>query len=781
VRQPLSGGFFLGEHHVDPASGMVRGQGPPTRLHPAAIDVLLCLARQPEEIVSREELLASVSGDRDHGSASILTQAVRELRRALGDDPDDPVFIQTLRGRGYRLLIEPAATPQPRRPARALLRNADLIGELNRRGVLETAVAYLVVGWLLIQVADVTFMQFGLPEWAPRFVTLLVIAGFPVALGLAWFIEFTGGRAMIDPGPGRRARQRTFSRQYIAVVGALLLASAGVYSYDHFIGLPGTLSQSEASAARLSRAETVDGGSIAVLPFLNIDGSEVTRVFSDGLAEDVIDRLSVVPGLRVSARGDSFTLPPDAASPDVRNRLRVAYYVAGSVRISEQALRVVIRLIDSARGTQIVSRTFERELSDFFELQEEITRLIVANLRVALPSTGPMPAFAGSSAFDAYVQYRRGMEILYRPVSEQSLEDALEAFGASLREDSDYAAAHAGVCLTHTAGYQVTRDARQITEAEQACGTALRLNPNLLVVHDALGDLYHSTGRYEDAERAYEAAIALNPNDVRALTGLAGVYLSQQRMEESEARYRQAVGLQPGDWNTYNALGRFLYSSGRYEEAVGAYAEVVAVDPGNINGWTNLASALMLSGSFADAAAAFERAIALEPRPTTYANLGLLHYYLGEFDEAVEALDTAVTMAPSDYLTWSNFGDALSVSGQEERANFAFTRAEALAREQLLINPRSAEISIDLAWISAMLGQFDEAERLAAWATEVAAADPAVHYIKALVLTKMNRHAEALDRLEEAVALGYSPAVIRAEPHLAPLRPEARFTRLTAP
>ena len=179
---------------------------------------------------------------------------------------------------------------------------------------------------------------------------------------------------------------------------------------------------------------SIDPNSIAVLPLLNIDGSDQTAIFSKGLMEDVIDRLARVPGLRVSSRGDSASLPANASSDEVRQRLRVSYYIQGSVRLTDERIRVVIQLIESASGRQLQSRSFDRERKDFFEIQDEITNLAIASLRVALPEDTQTALGAADRAatIDAYVLYRRGIDELNKPMTAQTTQQALDWFAQSL-------------------------------------------------------------------------------------------------------------------------------------------------------------------------------------------------------------------------------------------------------------------------------------------------------------------------------------------------------------
>jgi TolB-like protein/tetratricopeptide (TPR) repeat protein len=736
---------------------------------------LLCLAESAGSVVAYADLLHRVWGE-SGGTHEKLSHAVSDLRQALGDDPSHPRSIETAPRRGYRLLTEPIVGSDER-AANVADREVGVgfFDELKRRGVLETAVAYLVPGWLIIQVADVMFEKLSLPAWSAVFVTYLVVVGFPIALVLAWFIELTPQGVIFDRDPRARPARSGLGRSSKAILGALAIAAVGVFVYDRYVGLP-----TEAPTARVATANVaiaVDRNTIAVLPFLNIGGDEKGRVLSMGIPEDVINRLTRIPGLRVASRGDSFSLAPNSASQDVRQRLRVAYYLEGSVRVTEGLLRVVVQLIDSETGFHIVSRSFDHSLEDFLAVQDEITSLTVANLRVALPAATQLGGATDGTSVDAYVHYRNGMDALYKPATAATIGEALTAFEKALDLDADYAAAHAGICLANVSGYSVTNDAAYIDAAEPACDAALGLNANLDIVHTALGELYLEQGRHAQAEAAFTRAFAINQNSVKSLIGLGDVYSRQQKLSEAEHQFARAIGLQPGNWEAYNSIGGFLYGNGRYEEAAVQYREVVSLNARNMTGLNNLGSSLLLSGKFAEAASAYERSIGVEPSQVAYSNLGLLYYYLGDIDAAVSSLEKATEMAPNDFLVWSNLGDGLSFSATPEQAREAFVRAEALAESRLAINRRDAYTIASLAWIKAMLDRFDEAERLIADALTFSS-DPYVHYINALILARRGDTSGAIDNLDIAAERGYPRALIAAEPHLRSLKGEPRFRDL---
>jgi len=775
-------GFYLGDLLVEPLKGRVSGKNGAQHLPPKAAEVLVCLARRAGDAVTHEELLKEVWGE-GHGTREALSHAISEIRHALDDHPDNPRYIQTLPRRGYRLVVDPVTGTAHTDSivigsgAGSTMADLGIFENLKRRGVLETAIAYLVVGWLLIQVADIVFEQLILPDWAGTFVTVLVIAGFPIAVVLSWFLDIRADNAALDDHSPADARRRRFSRTYLSIVGALAVAAVGVFIYDRNIGLP----EAEQNETGLDVPEiSVSDSSIAVLPFLNNDGSAETQIFANGLVDDVITRLSRVPGLLVSSRGDSATLDPNSPSARVRQRLRVAMYLEGSVEMYGDEIRVIVQLIDSATGFHIQSRTFDRPRKDFFDIRDEVTELTVSSLRVSLPESGrDLTSSADQNpGLDVYVTYRRGIDELDKPRSVATTSTALEWFNAALRADPEFAAAHAGRCDALVWQYVDSNDGRYITEAETACASALELNPNLDVVHAALGDLYRQTGRYAESAGANNEALRINARSVDALLGLSEAQRLLNNVDAAEDSLRKAIGIQPGNWRPYQALGSFLYRQGRYQDAAEQFLKVIALDDTNIRGLSNLATSYMLAGDFGAALPVYERAIQVQPVAATYMGLGLMHYYLGEYDEAIAAMRNAVNLRPNSQLPWMNLGDVLYVSQRFNEARDAFAKAQQLVRASLDVNPNESTLLMDLAWIQAMLGNNEEALRTIARAQELTPDDPYAWYVAALIYNEQGISDATLDALKTAADKGFSRVMISAEPHLANLANDARFLEI---
>ena len=776
-------GFYLGDLVVEPLKGRVIGRVGSRHLPPKAVEVLLCLARTPGELVTRETLIEDAWGA-DSGSHEALSHSVGEIRHALDDHVDDPVFIQTLPRRGYRLVVEP--TPAILDESSIIIgaqggASAEDIGlfeNLKRRGVFEIALAYLIVGWLLIQVADIIFAQLHFPQWAGTFVTVLVITGLPIAIALSWFLEFHDGRAVVDHLSATDSRRRRFSRTYIAVFGSLAIAGVMVAMYDQVVGLPAGEPTVMAEAVREPQLPPIVENSLAVLPFVNLDGSNETQIFADALVEDVITYLSRVPGLRVASRGDSYTLEPHAPSQEVRDRLRVELYIEGSVEMSADEMRVTVQLINSEDGFHIFSRRFDRKHEDFFDVRDEITSLAVANVRVSLPADlqASSPKLIEVPSLNSYVLYRHGIAASRQPTSIDAIASALGWFDAALNVDPDYAAAHAGKCAVYVRGYIEMDDPSYIERAESSCATALTLNPNLDVVHTSLGDLYMSTGRHNEAEAAYLTGLTNDPVSIDALRGLGIAYQHLNRPAEAERILRRATDAHPGNASAFNSLGVFLFQTGRFEEAATQYEYAVALRPDDVNYVTNLASTYMMQSNFTSAATYFQRAAEIKPTKDMYSNLGMMQFYSGDYDAAIESQRAAVELQPNDYLARANLGDVLWAAGRTEEARRAFQDADRMAAAALQVNPNAPLIIMDMAWIKTNLEEHDEARRLIDRAMKLVPDDPYVHYYSGIIHNRLGNTTQAFTALQTAVELHFSTVMLAGDPNLANLRGDSRFS-----
>lgn len=784
MQHSLLKGFYLQDLLIEPATGRVSGPDFETHLKPKAVEVLLYLAQRPFELVERSELLDAVWGE-DAGSSEALSHVISELRSCCHDHVNNPSLIQTVPRRGYRLLQAPRPVEDPEPLAETGSYSApddgSFIGNLMRRGVVQAGAAYLVFSWLLIQVADIITPTLNLPLWVPTLVTFASIGGFPIVLVLAWMLERSEGRWLLDRGRQSGRLLSGLERNYLSIIVAYGLAALGALAYQVSVGfdVPGA---AEATVADEETLLPIDPNSIAVLKFLNISGSEVGEIFSQGLCEDILDRLARIPGLAVSSRSDSWSLPDDASSEIVRKRLRVAYFLEGSVRVIGDELKVVTQLIESATGFHVLSRSFETRLTDHMEVQDEITQLVVANLRVALPQDGTPVSLIDvtETDIDAYVLYRRGKAILHQPQTVERIDEALRLFEEALALDPDYAAAHAGICSAEVARFVETREPAAIGRAEGACSSALSTNPNLAVVYSSLGDLYLLSGKNGEALNAFSRALDINPRDVRAVKGTATVLQRRNEFGEAEQLLKQAIEWQPGNWDSIDELGGLYFLQGRYSEAADTYRQAVYLDPDNWWSLGNLGSALMMTGDYKSAVDALNRSLGIERDVYFLSNLGIVYYYLGEYDRSAEIHRKAIEEVPRDVSAWLNLGDALRFSSTPGDAEPAYRRAAELAAGETEIAPNAPEHLYRQAWALAGLGDLENADVLIRRSLDVAPDNVYGLYFNGLIMHARGEQALAIDSFKRAVEQGYSKAMLADDPLLQDLRGEPQFDSLVA-
>ncbi len=271
--------------------------------------------------------------------------------------------------------------------------------ELKRRNVYKVAITYAIVAWLVIQISVATFPLLNLPAWTSTFIVVLFIIGFPIALILAWAFEMspegmirtTSVEAEENPYPDSKKKPLTSN----LIIGILLLALVGQFMYNKYWG-----SGEPDSAGQVAVAEI--GKSIAVLPFTNMSSDPEQEYFSDGISEEIINVLAQIPDLKVSSRTSAFQFRGETDIKTIGETLGVATVLEGSIRKSQNTIRVMVQLINVADGFHLWSQTYERELVDIFAIQDELSKSILGTIAMStsnLTSTKPASSINGSDSF----------------------------------------------------------------------------------------------------------------------------------------------------------------------------------------------------------------------------------------------------------------------------------------------------------------------------------------------------------------------------------------------
>ena len=634
-----------------------------------------------------------------------------------------------------------------------------LVSELKRRNVHRMAVLYAVAAWLIVQVAGVLIDLAGLPDWIGTTTLWLLAVGFPIALIFSWFYEITpeGVSLEKDVDPDISITHIT-GRRLDFIVISLLCAAVILFAYDKW-WMPGP-----------------SQNSIAVLPFVNMSDDASNEYFSDGISEELLNLLVKIPDLRVIARTSSFAFKGKNEDLRVVGRtLGVKTVLEGSVRKSGDRVRITAQLIDVSDGTHLWSETYDRTMTDVFEIQDDVASAIIDALQIHV-GENPTRGQPTESA-DAYDFYLRGRDYLRRPSVESTLASASELFERAIDLDPQFAHAYAGLCDVHLATYRVSRNPASFENAEIACQRALNLDESLWDVHVALGTLYQYSGRHDAAIRESEAAISLQPGSVRPYLALARTYELQNRPDEAEATYARAERIDSSDWAVHNAIGYFLEDNERYDEAIERYQKVIQLTPDSSIGYNNIGVSYLSMGRLVEA----EKAFSDSPIPSrwTYQNRGLVYYYLGEFTKAVEDYKQSIKLAPDNYTPWGHLGDAYRfLPGNEQNARDAYEEAIRLAEQELTINPTDTLTVGRLGMYYAYTGQADKARGQIQKMLEQTPDLQGNSYYAARISMQNGNMDQAYEYLRATIDSGWTRDLILRDPDLVSRGGAERFEKL---
>ncbi|TDJ10221.1 MAG: adenylyl cyclase, partial [Gammaproteobacteria bacterium] len=258
--------------------------------------------------------------------------------------------------------------------------------ELKRRNVVRVAVMYLVFGWVLIQLTDILFPMFGIPEWGGRLAVILLGMGFPLALIFAWVFELTPEGVKLEKNVDRsQSVTHTTARRLDLITITLLVFALIVLGASNVANRNGSTGGQGGTEVEQDASAGPSPESIAVLPFVNMSDDPANEYFSDGLAEELLNDLARIDALRVAGRTSSFAFKgKDTDLREIGERLNVKNILEGSVHKAGNRVRITAQLINASDGYHLWSATYERELDDIFAIQQEISSSIVKALKVTL-------------------------------------------------------------------------------------------------------------------------------------------------------------------------------------------------------------------------------------------------------------------------------------------------------------------------------------------------------------------------------------------------------------
>lgn len=636
---------------IDVGAGRVLVHGQELTLPPLSFRFLQMLVSRAPNIVTTDELMAEVWAGTVVNDETV-TQRAKLLRDALATVDSDTTYIETVRGRGYRLA--PAAEPLTNTHAGGDAGHG-VLAWLYERRIPQTAGAYAVVAWVVLQLADIVIQQLELPPWVFRSLLVVLGVGFPLVIVAATVV-----------GTSRKSGGSLRTRR----VGVVAMTLAVVLAASAWWG---------ATDIGNGRSQPASGAlpGIAVLPFKDLSPEGDKAYFSDGIHDELLNKLSATGAFQVPSRTTMERFRnSDKKTTAIASDLGVAAVLEGSVRHAGDRVRVTVQLIDGLTDNHLWSNNYDRLVSveELFAIQSDIAVAIARVLEARL-GTEQARALAGSptqslEAYDAVLKAR----YYGRRYNPQDLQRAVAHYERATELDASFAEAWSGLANTYAlaaTSYGWLEPARAMALARQYGEKALQLDPNLATVMSLMGDIKFWFERdWRGAEAEYLRAIATDPKAVGNRLSYAYLLSTLNRHDEALGQIFQCLEMEPRSPRIHaNAAWRYV-NARQYERAIEHATTALKLDPTmadarNSRGYARVFSG-DLDGALEDAGAsgfpelvgftlaamgrtdeARAELLKLQNLSNSFvpypASLAVVHTALGDFDAAFAQLELALS------------------------------------------------------------------------------------------------------------------------------------------
>ena len=549
---------------------------------------------------------------------------------------------------------------------------ANFFTELKRRNVYKVAIAYAVVGWLLIQIATQVFPFFEIPNWGVRLMVLIIALGFPVALLLAWAFELTPEGIKLTEAADERPAKRVDSRIWIYVVIIAGVVSASLFFLGRHIS-----KQSEAGQAPVK--------SIAVLPFENLSHDPDNAYFAEGVKDELLARLSKVTDLKViSIRSTEQLKSSSDDLTQIARKFGVANILAGSVQRSSDQVRVSVQLVKGESNAHLWADTFDRKMTDIFTIESDVAKTIAEKLQAKLTGSEERAISAKPTAdLEAHELYLKGRYLWNRRTGE-NLKKALTYFQQAAEKDPNFALAYTGIAdscaLIPVYGAGTPKD--YYPRAKAAAEKALQLDDTLAEAHTSIANVFFRYLELSKSVSEFERSIQLNPNYPTAHQWYGRLtLLALGQFDHALVEAKRAVELDPVSpiGHTDVATVYMYMTERRYDEAIAELRNTLEMEPDFYWAHRQLGLALELKGSPAEAIVEFQRAAELNDDPRVLAFVGHAMASTGKQTEAREMLAKLTEIAKTRYISGYSFAVIHLALGEK---NQALDWLEKDAREQ---------------------------------------------------------------------------------------------------
>ena len=658
--------------------------------------------------------------------------------------------------------------------------------ELKRRNVYKIAVSYVVVGWLLIQVATQTLPFFEIPPWGIRFVILLVVLGFPIALIIAWAFELTPeGIKRTETGPDNGVGSSEKQTWIYIVIGGCFL-SVGLF----FLG--------RHTASRPEPAKTGPTKSIAVLPFDNRSEDKANAYFADGIQDEILTRLAKIGDLKVISRTSTlrYKSSPDNI-PEIARQLGVEHVLEGGVQKAGDKARVTVQLIHGATDSHVWAETYDRNLSDILAVESEIAETIARELKAKLtPREQKAVAAKPTDNTVAYEEYLRGLALWNRlMVLPTNVDQIIQHFSRAVELDPTFALGWSFLSVAHSYKYgEFDPTAAQAAEAKEALVQALKLQADSGDGFFAEGMYYYKVTReFEKAFDAFEKARQRSANRNLATEFASYVKRRQGKWDEALRLHNELLEIDPRNPVILSEVAITYRAVRRFNEAIALLDRAREVDPDNAKLLALKAELALAQGDSATAERLLHD-VPVDENADPEVAIAFVRYWvvLRQFDDAVRVMRRVVEAQAKQPAT--------STVGANQRGELAIVMAvsgdpnsNALLQQSLEELKRIRAQGDDLSWSSTVLllvaGFLKDKATVDTLALELekiiqsdAMSGPGVEMAIAIARAHLGETDAAVTAVERLLKTpgesALTPALL-TDPFWDPLRTNPRFVALT--
>src|SRR5436190_7164539 len=463
-----------------------------------------------------------------------------------------------------------------------------LFTELKRRNVYKVAVAYAVVGWLLVQVTTQVFPIFEIPNWASRLIVLAIIIGFPIALVIAWAFELTpqGLKRTEDVDLAAQGSRKSHAWIYIVIVGAAF--SIGLIFVGRYTARNSTASREDGRPG----GPSLPAKSIAVLPFENLSDDKGAAYFADGIQGEILTKLAGVADLKVISRTSTAkykSRPEDLRT--VSQQLGVATVLEGTVQKAKDKVHINVQLIDARADAHLWAKSYDRDIQDIFAVESEVAQEIADSLKAKLSpaeanTLGAVPTM-DTAAYDVFLKGEYEFRLAAISLRPESFDQAVSWYQQAISQDPNFALAMARLVEARMQRHWFVEPFTEVElgEAGRLAERALALAPDLAEAHVARGIFYYYGYRaYEQAQAAFERAMQLQPNNSQALEYSGYVHRRQGQWQKCLEELNRALERDPRNARVAGNLGQTYGLLRMWKEGERVVRHAVSLDPHDVLG-----------------------------------------------------------------------------------------------------------------------------------------------------------------------------------------------------